>query len=150
MVDRTRRAALATLLSGVGLALSYGLLGAYAVAYLFPPRSRRRVARLFIGRRSDFPAGGARPFVDQKGRTLLVVPGDEGALDAFDTRCPHLGCKVRWEPDRRRFVCPCHQGVFDRGGVAIAGPPAAAGQSLARVSLEIDGASGTVFLAGAG
>ena len=140
-----RRGALARFLAGAGLALSYGLFGAYAVAYLFPPAARRRVARLFIGRLADFAPGTARTFVDQRGRSLLVVRQGE-TLKAFDTRCPHLGCQVHWEPKEERFLCPCHQGVFDRAGVAIAGPPAAAGQSLAEARLAVDAVSGTVFL----
>lgn len=144
-MDSGRRSFLARLLAGVGLTLSYGVLGAYAVAYLFPPATRRHAGRLFIGRRPDFPAGTARPFVDQRGRRLLVV-ADEARLRAFDTRCPHLGCQVHWQPDEQQFFCPCHQGIFDRDGVAIAGPPAADGQSLADVPLVIDAVSGTVFL----
>jgi len=141
----TRRSVLAALGAGIGLAVSYALFAGYAVAYLFPPPVTRRVARLFIGRRSDISPGSAWPFVDQRGRTLLVVVNGEH-LVAFDTRCPHLGCKVHWEAEQNRFVCPCHQGVFDRDGVAIAGPPAAAGQSLDQATLEIDAGSGTVFL----
>ena len=49
-------------------------------------------------------------------------------------------------PAERVFVCPCHQGVFDAQGVATAGPPAAAGQSLETVPLEVDANAGTVFL----
>ena len=140
-----RRGVLASLLAGAGLVLSYGLFASYVVAYLFPPATARRKGRLFLGRRGDFAPGSARPFVDQKGRTLLVVASGE-ALAAFDTRCPHLGCKVHWEPEEDRFFCPCHQGVFDREGRAVAGPPAAAGQSLARLPLDVDPRSGTVFL----
>jgi Rieske Fe-S protein len=143
-----RREFLARLAARVGLAASYGLLAAYAVAYLFPPPARRRAQRLFVGRRDDFPPGTARPFVDQKGRTLVIL-ADQAGLEAFDTRCPHLGCKVHWEPDRQRFFCPCHHGVFDRRGVAVAGPPAEAGQSLDRVPLEVDAATGTVFFGAA-
>jgi Rieske Fe-S protein len=144
-----RRGFLAQLAAGIGLAVSYGLFAAYAVAYLFPPPSRRRTQRLFVGRRDAFPPGSARPFVDQRGRTLLIVAEGE-RLEAFDTLCPHLGCKVHWEPEKDRFFCPCHQGVFDRQGVAIAGPPFDAGQSLARVPLEVDPRSGTVFLGAEG
>lgn len=144
-----RRAFLARVLAGLGLAAGYGLLGVYAVAYLFPPRARVRAERLFVGRRADFAPGSARPFVDQKGRTLLILAGTAG-IEAFDTRCPHLGCKVHWEPDKDRFVCPCHNGVFDRRGVAIAGPPADAGQALTCVGLDVDAASGNVFLTGEG
>lgn len=140
-----RRSFLARVLAGVGLAASYGLLGVYALAYLFPPPSRRRAQRLFIGRVSDFAPGSARPFVDQRGRALLIVANEAG-LRAFDTRCPHLGCQVHWERDQQRFVCPCHNGVFDRDGVATAGPPAAADQSLAQAPLAVDPSSGTVFL----
>ena len=142
-----RRSVLAAVLATGSLVVSYGLLGAYAVAYLFPPPARRRAQRLFIGRLGDFSPGAVRPFVDQRGRRLLIVRTDAG-LAAFDTRCPHLGCQVHWETDQRRFVCPCHLGVFDAAGVAVAGPPAAAGQSLARAPLEVDAASETVFLGG--
>jgi Rieske Fe-S protein len=145
MADDGRRSVLAGLFAGVGLLLSYGLFGAYAVAYLFPPPSRRRMSRLFIGRLAEFAPGTARTFVDQRGRSLLIVRQDD-RLTAFDTRCPHLGCQVHWEPADAQFVCPCHQGIFDRDGTAIAGPPAAAGQSLSRATLAVDAASGTVFL----
>jgi Rieske Fe-S protein len=145
MTDPDRRAFLARLLAIGGLVASYGLLGAYAVAYLFPPTARRQPRRLFLGRITDFAPGSARPFVDQRGRALLVL-ADEGRLRAFDTRCPHLGCQVHWEAKDGRFLCPCHQGVFDRDGVAIGGPPAAAGQSLATAPLIVDPVSGTVFL----
>lgn len=147
-----RRSLVAQVLSGLSLLISYGLFGGYAVAYLFPPRSRRGAGRLFVGRTNDFSPGSARPFVDQKGRRLLIIGGASGsasgraALEAFDTRCPHLGCRVHWEPQHKRFFCPCHNGVFDQSGIATAGPPAAAGQSLTRVPLEIDARSGTVFL----
>jgi cytochrome b6-f complex iron-sulfur subunit len=141
----TRRTFFAQLFAAMGLALSYGLFGAYALSYLFPPAAQRRPRRLFIGRRTDFAPGSARPFVDQRGRSLLIV-AEAGSLRAFDTRCPHLGCQVHWDATDRRFLCPCHQGVFDANGVAIAGPPAAASQSLAQAELAVDAASGTVFL----
>lgn len=92
----TRRTFLARLFAATGLALSYGVFGAYALAYLFPPAARRRAQRLFIGRRTDFAPGSARPFVDQRGRALLIV-SEAGSLRAFDTRCPHLGCQVHWD-----------------------------------------------------
>jgi Rieske Fe-S protein len=143
----TRRTFFAQLFAGAGLVLSYGLLAAYAVAYLFQPAARRRSQRVFIGRSTDFAPGSARPFVDQRGRALLIV-AEAGSLRAFDTRCPHLGCQVHWDATDRRFVCPCHQGVFDANGVAIAGPPAAANQSLSQAVLAVDPGSGTVFLEG--
>jgi nitrite reductase/ring-hydroxylating ferredoxin subunit len=141
-----RRAFVARLLSGLGLAASYGLFAGFLAAYLFPPRARRAAGRLFVGRREDFAPGSAREIADVRGRPLLVMAADDGRLTAFNTICPHLGCRVHWEPAERVFVCPCHQGIFDAQGVATAGPPAAAGQSLETVPLEVDANAGTVFL----
>jgi len=53
--------------------------------------------------------------------------------------CPHLGCQVHWEPQNDRFFCPCHNGVFSPDGVATAGPPAEAGQSLLEYPLKVEG-----------
>lgn len=145
----SRRSFMASLLAGLGMVVSYGVLGIYGIAYLFPPRARAKVQRLFVGRTTDFPSGSARAYIDQKNRTLLLLARGT-ALEAFDTRCPHLGCKVHWEVEKERFVCPCHNGVFDNTGKAVSGPPADAGQSLTRVPLDVDAKSGTVFLSAEG
>jgi nitrite reductase/ring-hydroxylating ferredoxin subunit len=144
MPEADRRSFLAQASALMGLLLSYGLAAAYGVAYLFPPGRRRDSRRLFIARRDAFAPGSVKPYVDEKGRTLLIR-SDPTDLSAFDTRCPHLGCKVHWESDKDRFFCPCHNGVFNRDGVAVSGPPADAGQALTRVSLDID-VAGNVFL----
>ena len=75
--------------------------------------------------------------------------GDEVA--GFSNVCPHLGCRVNWEPAQEGetnpdkqggyFRCPCHEGLFSSDGEAFAGPPAEAGQRLERVPLVVrDGA----------
>ncbi len=54
----------------------------------------------------------------------LAVRLDDGALVAFDRRCPHLGCPVVWAAERHRFECPCHHAAFDaRTGAVLFGPP---------------------------
>jgi Rieske Fe-S protein len=83
--------------------------------------------------------------LDLQGNEILIKR-DAKQLRAFNSTCPHLGCRVHWESDRKRFFCPCHNGVFDEDGVAIEGPPAAAGQSLASLPLEVDSRSGVVYL----
>jgi Rieske Fe-S protein len=144
MVESDRRGFLGWVLGGVGLLVSYAVFAGYAIAYLFPVRPPEQVRRLFVGRREDFPPGATRSFVDPKARTLLIRADADG-IRAFDTRCPHLGCKVHWEPEEDRFFCPCHQGVFNRDGVAVSGPPADAGQSLGQADIEVE-AGGSVFL----
>ena len=52
---------------------------------------------------------------------LRRVVGDE--FIAFSVDCTHLGCPVRWLPDARLFMCPCHGGVFYADGTVASGPP---------------------------
>jgi menaquinol-cytochrome c reductase iron-sulfur subunit len=42
---------------------------------------------------------------------------------AMSNICTHLGCRVRWVADQKQFFCPCHNGVFDKDGNVISGPP---------------------------
>jgi menaquinol-cytochrome c reductase iron-sulfur subunit len=44
-------------------------------------------------------------------------------FQAFSVNCAHLGCPVRWMPDARLFMCPCHGGVYYQDGTVAAGPP---------------------------
>jgi Rieske Fe-S protein len=37
--------------------------------------------------------------------------------------CTHQGCIVKWQPERRLFSCPCHQGLFDQRGNVVSGFP---------------------------
>ena len=140
-----RRGALALLLMTVGLVLSYGLLGIQGIAFLLPKRLKPRTRRLFAGHESSYPLGGVRTIYDLRGDTILVKR-DAGGFRAFSSTCPHLGCHVHWVESEKHFLCPCHNGVFDPDGVAIAGPPADAHQRLAAVPLELDPQSGVVYL----
>jgi Rieske Fe-S protein len=140
-----RRGAVALLLMAAGLVLSYGLLVAQGVAFLLPRRLRPRTRLLFAGHESSYPIGGVRTVHDLRGDTILVTRDADG-FRAFSSVCPHLGCHVHWIEREKRFLCPCHNGVFDAEGVAISGPPADAQQRLATVPLEVDARSGVVYL----
>lgn len=39
-----------------------------------------------------------------------------------DTRCPHLGCQLEWNPDEHSWDCPCHGSRFDDKGKLLNGP----------------------------
>lgn len=41
----------------------------------------------------------------------------EGRVTCFNSRCPHLGCTVKFEPDQQHFACPCHASAFSLDGV---------------------------------
>ena len=48
---------------------------------------------------------------------------DEKGITVLSPICPHLGCPVNWHPDERKFMCPCHGGIFDAEGRNVGGPP---------------------------
>lgn len=141
----TRRGTLALILMGAGLVLSYGLLAAQGVLFLLPRRLKPRVRWLFAGRLDQYREGLVRKFTRLDGTEVLIKRTPAG-IEAFSSVCPHLGCRVHWVPARKEFFCPCHNAVFDGDGVAVSGPPADAGQRLARVPLRVDDASKVVYI----
>jgi Rieske Fe-S protein len=52
---------------------------------------------------------------------ILTVNGSD--FVAISNICTHLGCRVRWITDQQQFFCPCHNGIFDKEGKVLAGPP---------------------------
>jgi len=131
-----------------GLAAGYGTFFAMAGRYFYP--SGKNTAWLFVGEAEGIAPGQSKPFVSPTGVSVSItrradstvgLPLSGDSFLALSSVCPHLGCRVHWEPQNNRFFCPCHNGVFDPSGKAIGGPPAAAGQHLSNYSLQIvDGA----------
>lgn len=141
----SRRDFLAKILMGAGLALAYGTLAVKGLLFILPPRTRVKTRKLYAGTLEHYQPGSTRVFYDLEG-TPIMVKRDARGLRAFSSVCPHLGCKVHWEEENRRFFCPCHGGVFSEDGVAVAGPPADAGQKLFEVPVQVDESSGMVYL----
>ncbi len=125
-----------------GLVAGYGGLAAIGGRYLYPARARK-LAWIYVAEVASIPRGGSLPFRAPTGERIAIARQGEGATAAdfiaLSSTCPHLGCQVHWEPQNNRFFCPCHNGVFEPGGKATAGPPAEAGQSLGRYPLKIEG-----------
>ncbi|NIM95691.1 MAG: Rieske 2Fe-2S domain-containing protein [Anaerolineales bacterium] len=55
--------------------------------------------------------------------TFYILTQNGRDFEAMSNICTHLGCRVRWIAEREQFFCPCHNGVFDRQGNVVAGPP---------------------------
>ena len=91
--------------------------------------ARRRPARVppgpvVLDDPGALAVGAACEVTTAEGRPALVVRLDPSTVVAFDRRCPHLGCPVRWVAERGRVECPCHRAVFDpRTGRVLEGPP---------------------------
>lgn len=43
-------------------------------------------------------------------------------IEALSAVCPHLGCAVGWQPDKKSFLCACHNSVFGENGEKGSGP----------------------------
>ena len=95
-----------------------------------------------VGAPGDFPDDTYVPRVitevagiGQVGKTTVYVrarnredappnpPGYDEQFVAMSTRCMHLGCPVRYVDAAKRFICPCHGGVYDFTGKVEGGPP---------------------------
>ena len=63
--------------------------------------------------------------LDQKTSGFTQSERDEilGQLNILSNSCAHLGCPVRWFPDKHEFLCPCHGGLYDINGGYVGGPP---------------------------
>jgi Rieske Fe-S protein len=130
-----------------GLAAGYGTLTFMAGRFLYPSRPRE-MAWVFVKEIERVKPGEVLTFRTPAGQAVTITRrGNAGLADDFlalSTTCPHLGCKVHWEPQNNRFFCPCHNGAFDASGVATAGPPAEARQSLPPYPLKVE--KGLLFI----
>ncbi|HVS28484.1 MAG TPA: Rieske 2Fe-2S domain-containing protein [Solirubrobacteraceae bacterium] len=93
------------------------------------------------GRRGDFPDNTYIPVIidivggiGEGGKSTVYMRKHNPKLDppmkdasdwyvALSTRCMHLGCPIRFIGAAKRFVCPCHGGVYDIVGKVAGGPP---------------------------
>jgi len=151
--DRRRFLASGAVATGAmagGLALGYGMFFRCAGQYLYP--SEEGTAWMFVTSVANLAPGQAFSFQSPMGVPVVItrrsreqgagstenVPSS-GDFLALSSVCPHLGCRVHWEPQNERFFCPCHLGAFDPEGRPTAGPPLSANQSLPEYPLKVEG-----------
>jgi menaquinol-cytochrome c reductase iron-sulfur subunit len=116
-------------------AIAAALVAIPVVGYVLGP-VRRAGAQSWIklGPVAGFPEGETRfavyenPFrVAWDGPAAKVacwvrrLQGEQ--FQVFAVNCAHLGCPVRWFPQSRLFMCPCHGGVYYEDGSLASGPP---------------------------
>jgi Rieske Fe-S protein len=119
-----------------------GLIGAAvgvpAIVYLLDPafKSGEKEAWIPIGKVADMEVGRPYPFsftrvqVNGWERTSTSHGGfvirrsdDPKDLYILNSRCTHLACTVNWKDEAQAFICPCHDGKFNKDGIVLAGPP---------------------------
>lgn len=131
----SRRSFLSQIVMLAGLCASFGTAVAFAARYIYPRKGIRRVREIFLAPLRDVPAGKGKPYTLPSGATALVTNTGTEVVALSDV-CPHLGCKVHWEEEKRQFLCPCHGGVFEKDGKAVAGPPAEEKKDLKRFAVK--------------
>ncbi|HUW81285.1 MAG TPA: Rieske (2Fe-2S) protein [Phycisphaerae bacterium] len=137
---RSRRGFVGTLLMGVGVAAGYGMGAWHFMRYLVPLGGKVRYREMFVGPVDQLDVGQSRTIKGPQGDTYALARTPDGFRALSDT-CPHLGCRVHWDGERKQFICPCHMGIFDERGVAISGPPAEANQNLTPLETVVRGQS---------
>lgn len=115
--------------------LAAGIVATPALIAGFSPvfQPRRHSVWRPIGPLSDFPVGEVRQgliAVDRQtwprsyGRQpVFVWRSSESEIVVLSRSCTDLGCPVGYDEGSGCFLCPCHGGIFDRGGARLAGPP---------------------------
>lgn len=66
---------------------------------------------------------------------------DGDAVVAISLMCSHQLCRIEWIEDDRRYLCPCHDGLFDENGDVVYGPPK---RPLRRLDVVVEDGAATV------
>jgi len=122
------------------VAYAGGLLAA-ALNFLMPLPRRPRQSKLELDQKRDYFDDASEPIeLELNGKKIYVLKvGD--SLRAFDARCTHLDCNVRWKEGA--FVCPCHNGQFNASGEVTRKPPPT---PLQEFEIKVDDESGVVVV----
>jgi menaquinol-cytochrome c reductase iron-sulfur subunit len=130
-----RRSFLAALL-GVGSALVGALLSVPLLRFALFPLLRRttELKSSPVGGVGEFSSlsepvlrtiqieqvDGWRKAVSEK--AVYITKDRQGRLRVLSAICPHLGCTVPWNKEKKEFICPCHGGTFTLEGSRVSGP----------------------------
>jgi menaquinol-cytochrome c reductase iron-sulfur subunit len=131
----SRRSFLAALL-GVGSALVGALLSVPLLRFALFPLLRRttELKSSPVGDVGEFSSlsepvlrtiqieqvDGWRKAVSEK--AVYITKDPQGQLRVLSSICPHLGCTVPWNKEKKQFICPCHGGTFTPDGSRVSGP----------------------------
>ena len=121
IAPRSRRDFIANIILGTGTVLALGSLAYRFLEYLYPVIPPIKLVEVPAGKPDDIPSDGVRLVQLAEGPVMLEKAEKE--VRAFSAICTHLGCTVQWHPEEKKFICPCHQGVYDFNGNVMSGPP---------------------------
>lgn len=120
-VSRREFAKFLALFSGA-LALSNGFIVVRAMAFPSEPLEGEK----FVVDADEVPVGKMVQFEIQGSKTIpyILIHLEENEWRAFEQKCTHLTCAVRYREDENKIECPCHNGWFSADtGEVLQGPP---------------------------
>ena len=120
-VSRREFAKFLGLLSGA-FALSNGFIVIKAMAFPEEPLEGEH----FIVDANEVPVGEMYQFEIQGGEHIpyILIHLEEDVWRAFEQKCTHLTCAVRYREGEGKIECPCHNGWFSAyTGEVLQGPP---------------------------
>lgn len=142
-------------IAAVGATIGAGI-GLPAVGYVVGPALKKTAEQNWIqlGAVSKIPLGEPTLFkfkvkiqtgwiVDEQEISVYILTDDGREFAAISNICTHLGCRVRWIAESEEFFCPCHNGIFDKEGNVLAGPPP---RPLDRFQIKVE--DGQLFILG--
>jgi menaquinol-cytochrome c reductase iron-sulfur subunit len=80
---------------------------------------------------------------NQEEISVYILTANGRDYIALSNICSHLGCRVRWIADQQQFFCPCHNGVFDKEGNVLSGPPP---RPLDRYTVKVENSETFILL----
>lgn len=142
-------------ITAVGAAIGLGV-GIPAVSYLVGPALKEATEQNWVqlGSLAKIPLGEPTLFkfkvktqtgwiVDEREIAVYILTEDGREFIALSNICTHLGCRVRWIANTQQFISPCHNGIFDKQGNVVSGPPP---RPLDRYQVKVE--DGQIFVLG--
>lgn len=140
-----------TFLQGAIFGIS-GLIGAAlgipAIAYIIGPALKNKQVKewIHLGATAKVETGKPALFkaklqsqtgwiTNEEELDVYVLTENGRDYIALSNVCTHLGCHIRWISEKDQFFCPCHNGVFDKEGKVVSGPPP---RSLDRFTTKVE------------
>lgn len=83
----------------------------------------------FIAQKISLPMETIENVNNGEGETIIyngekvgVYKDNDGKIYTVSTKCPHLGCELKWNVDDSSWDCPCHGSRFDYKGNLLDSP----------------------------
>jgi ubiquinol-cytochrome c reductase cytochrome b subunit len=135
-LETARRNFLKIMIGGLSTLITLALGIPFIGNLIGPSFQRRRSYWSKVGDIRSYPVGQPRllnfPFKTQDAyleetavnSVWIIKQPSLGSTEVivYSPVCPHLGCHYDWDPQTRRFVCPCHGSIFSMDGKVLGGP----------------------------